>query len=71
MDEGIRTSKTVNGVTTTYYLSGSQIIAEETSGNLTVYIYDASGSPIGNTPQATQKMLGTYSGMRRTSREIL
>ncbi len=46
-DEGIRTSKTVNGVTTTYYLSGSQIIAEETSGNLTVYIYDASGSPIG------------------------
>ena len=24
-DEGIRTSKTVNGVTTTYYLSGSVI----------------------------------------------
>ena len=46
-DEGIRTSKIVNGVTTTYYLSGSTIIAEETSGNLTVYIYDASGSPIG------------------------
>ncbi|MBE6635909.1 MAG: RHS repeat-associated core domain-containing protein, partial [Ruminococcaceae bacterium] len=46
-DEGIRTSKTVNGVTTTYYLSGSQIIAEETSGNLTVYIYDSNGSPIG------------------------
>jgi len=46
-DEGIRTSKTVNGVTTTYYLSGSTIIAEETSGNLTVYIYDSNGSPIG------------------------
>ena len=33
-DEGIRTSKTKNGVTTTYYLSGSQIIAEETGGKL-------------------------------------
>ena len=46
-DEGLRTSKTKNGVTTTYYLNGSRIVAEETSGNLTVYIYDASGSPIG------------------------
>ena len=46
-ESGIRTSKTVNGVTTTYYLSGSQIIAEETSGVLTVYIYDANGLPIG------------------------
>ena len=33
--EGIRTSKTVNGVTTTYYLSGSQIIGEETNGDIT------------------------------------
>ncbi len=46
-DQGIRTSKTKNGVTTTYYLNGSQIMAEETSGNITVYIYDASGTPIG------------------------
>ena len=46
-DEGIRTSKTVNGVTTTYYLNGSQIIGEETNGNITLYIYDAAGSPIG------------------------
>ena len=28
-DEGIRTSKTTDGVTTTYYLNGSQILAEE------------------------------------------
>ena len=48
MDEGIRTSKTVNGVTTNYYLSGSTIIAEETEGNITVYLYDSTGSPIGN-----------------------
>ena len=46
-DEGIRTSKTKNGVTTNYYLSGSQIIAEKRGGNITVYIYDASGAPIG------------------------
>ena len=29
-DEGIRTSKTVNGVTTTYYVNGGQIVAEKT-----------------------------------------
>ena len=46
-EEGIRTSKTKNGVTTTYYLNGSQIMAEETNGNVTVYLYDNSGSPIG------------------------
>ena len=46
-DEGIRTAKTKSGVTTAYYLSGSQIVAEETSGNLTVYIYDAEGLPLG------------------------
>ena len=46
-DEGIRTSKTVNDVTTTYYLNGSQIVGEETSGNITLYLYDASGSPVG------------------------
>ena len=42
-----RTSKTVNGVTTTYYLDGSKIVAEETDGNHIVYVYDAGGSPIG------------------------
>ena len=46
-DEGIRTSKTVNGVTTTYYVNGGQIIAEKTDTRTIVYIYDASGSPIG------------------------
>ena len=46
-DEGIRTSKTVNGVTHIYYLNGSQIVAEEWEDKLIVYLYDASGSPIG------------------------
>ena len=42
-DEGIRTTKKVNGVTTTYYLAGSRIIGEETNGNVILYIYDESG----------------------------
>ena len=46
-DEGIRTSKTVDGVTTTYYVNGGQIVAEKTDTRTIVYIYDASGAPIG------------------------
>ncbi len=46
-NEGIRTSKTVNGVEHTYYLGDSLIVAEEWGNNLAVYIYDADGSPIG------------------------
>ena len=46
-DEGIRTSKTVNGITTTYYLNDSQIVGEETNGNITLYLYDSAGQPIG------------------------
>ena len=46
-DEGIRTSKTVNGVTHTYQLNGSQIVSEEWGDKLLIYLYDASGSPIG------------------------
>ena len=46
-DEGIRTSKTVNGVNHTYQLNGSQIASESWGDKLIVYLYDASGSPIG------------------------
>ena len=46
-DEGFRTSKTVNGVKHSYHLNGSQIVAEEWEDKLVVYLYDASGSPIG------------------------
>ena len=46
-DEGLRTSKTVNGVTTNYYYDGSLLIKEETPTYTTVYIYDINGSPIG------------------------
>ena len=49
--DGIRTSKTVNGVEHIYHLSGTRILDEEwIEGNirhLMVYVYDASGQPIG------------------------
>ena len=45
--DGIRTSKTKNGVKTTYFISGSRIVAEETNNNFTFYLYDSAGAPIG------------------------
>ena len=46
-DEGIRTSKTVNNVTHTYYLNGNLIVAEQWGNKLIVYLYDSTGMPIG------------------------
>ena len=46
-DNGLRTSKTVNGVTTEYYWNGNLLVAEKTPYNLIVYNYDATGRPIG------------------------
>lgn len=46
-DGGYRATKTYQNKVTTYYLDGSRIIAEETNGNVIVYLYDASGSPAG------------------------
>ena len=59
-DEGIRTSKTVNGVEHTYSLSGSQITAEEWGSNLCVYLYDADGSPIGMQYRMTGMAEGNF-----------
>ena len=46
-DNGVRIQKTVNGVATTYYVSGSEIVAEETAGDIIAYYYGADGTPIG------------------------
>ena len=46
-DNGIRTSKTIGNVTHNYYLNGSQIVAEQWSNKLIVYLYDSTGMPIG------------------------
>ncbi|MBQ2793110.1 MAG: RHS repeat-associated core domain-containing protein [Clostridia bacterium] len=46
-DSGLRTSKTVNGVTTEYYWNGNLLAAEKSPYYLIIYNYDASGRPIG------------------------
>ena len=45
--DGIRTSKTVDGVKHSYILNGSQIVAEQWGNNLLIYLYDENGAPIG------------------------
>ena len=51
--DGIRTSKTIDGVEHIYHLSGTQILSEEWTENGVqhpiVYSYDASGYPISMT----------------------
>ena len=46
-DEGIRTSKTVNGVEHNYLIYGSQMLGELWEDKIIIYIYDGSGTPIG------------------------
>lgn len=41
--DGIRISKTVNGIETKYYLEGNRIIYEERNNNLIHYLYDSTG----------------------------
>ena len=45
--EGMRASKTVNGVTHYYTYDGLKLIREEWGNNVLVFLYDAYGSPIG------------------------
>ena len=56
-DEGIRTSKVVDGTETTYYLYGSVIIGESNGTETLMYLYDEMGLPIGMTYYSTD--LGT------------
>lgn len=46
-EEGLRTKKVANGVTTEYHLDGSKIIGEATGGSSTWYYYDNKDSVIG------------------------
>ncbi len=45
--DGIRTSKTVNGKKTVYYLDGTRIVAEETDDEIVWYTYDRNGEVVG------------------------
>ena len=45
--DGSRISKTVNGVTTTYYYVGGRLYGELTGNNKLIYLYDNTDSPYG------------------------
>ena len=45
--EGIRTSKTVDGVKTEYLLNGTQILAQKTGSNTLCFFYDQQGNRVG------------------------
>ena len=59
-DDGLRVTKTVNGVVTTYYYQGSLLIAEETNSQILVYIYDANGAPLGFKYRGVDYASGTW-----------
>ena len=48
-DGGIRTQKTVNGVTTNYYLDGTQIVFETNGTDTIYYLRDENGTEVGFT----------------------
>ena len=48
-ENGIRTKKTVNGITTTFQLDGSKIVSENRNGIVQSYFYDENGSVLGIT----------------------
>ena len=58
-DEGIRTSKTVNGTEHIYRLEGSKIISESWGDLMLIYLYDAEGVPVGMQYRTTSMAEGT------------
>ena len=52
-DSGIRTSKTINGVRTDYYLNGTAIIMQKAGDNVIWYTYDENGLKTGFTYNGT------------------
>ncbi|NLK12394.1 MAG: RHS repeat protein, partial [Candidatus Phytoplasma sp.] len=42
-DQGIRTSKKVDGILTEYFLEGNKVLVEKTEGNVIYYTYDVEG----------------------------
>ena len=45
--DGIRTSKTVNGTKTEFFLNGSQILAQKTGDTTILFFYDSTGKRVG------------------------
>ena len=73
--DGIRTSKTVNGVKHIYHLSGTQILSEEwTEGNvqhILIFVYDASGNPIGMSHYENGAQRGTYVFVKNIQGDVI
>ena len=46
-DEGLRTKKTVNGITTEYYWNGSQLLGQKTGDSYLYFLYDERGLLVG------------------------
>ena len=44
--DGVRTQKTVDGVTTEYYTVGSKLLAEKTGDQVLTFYYDDKGAPV-------------------------
>ena len=46
-ESGTRTGKTVNGVSTQYYINGSQILAQKRGKDILYFLYDETGAAVG------------------------
>ncbi|MBE6742806.1 MAG: RHS repeat-associated core domain-containing protein [Ruminococcaceae bacterium] len=47
--DGIRTGKTVDGVTTEYFVDGSSVLAQKTGNDILWFLYDSDGTRVGFT----------------------
>ena len=74
-ENGIRTSKTVNGVTT-YYNTSDGVILSQTDGTNTIYFqYDTNGTPLGFIYNGTQYLymtnqMGDVIGLTKANGEV-
>jgi hypothetical protein len=68
-NDGIRTSKTVGGVTTKYFLDGSTVLAQQTGNDILWCMYDSDGTRVGFTYNGTANLThkGTKSSITRLS----
>ena len=57
-DEGLRTQKTVNGITTEYYWNGSQLLGQKTGTSRLHFLYDERGLPVGFNDGTTAYCIG-------------
>jgi RHS repeat-associated protein len=65
-ENGIRTSKTVNGITTNYRLSGDKVTFEQTGSDTIYYVYDTQGQLISMILNGTE-----YAYVRNAQNDII